>query len=261
MNQPIVNQRVELPGVQKPVPGSAYQKRQGDTFSHLKTNPEDWAICPYQVFVVDGLGMIQWDKPGGYIQVSTRFGSGDTGDGEWTTCQLCGARIKHDYYILHHEKKYMMRVGCECFDNYEGALTPDQRVQWSMAKRARVNPHEVVRVQRVVAEKGWTVEQALVAVRAWNRAEKAFEKKFPSPGKDKDAEFREVKKVYWSIRNAGGMRDLGAKRQAWGYWKKHRPFEYAAPVHKSLEEGRAELRKSYIADTVNRALKKRGYKG
>jgi len=252
-------QQLTIPGVKKKQ-GSAYQRRQGDTFSELNTSSSEWTPCSFYMSVGDP-PTICWKIPKGYKPVSTRFGIGEE------ACQLCGARIKNHYYIQHDKCNILMVVGCECYENHSLALAPEDQDRWTLAKRAYVNPQEVKRVQRVMDEKGWPMETALVAVRAWSRLENKWRKDHPIPNAAQQKAYTDIKDEYWRIRNdptheAHGMQhrepsDSERRRTAWRYWCDAKPTPYAFPGPASLKECWEQKMKEYIGRKVNEALKRR----
>lgn len=244
-------QTVLIPGVQRKV-GTAFQVRQGNVLDALGTKAKDWRVCDFSIYK----DAICWALPDGYEHVDTIYSTVDNFDLDgWTACQICGHPIKNEYYIRCDRKRYVMRVGSECFESYVYALTPEERTKWTLAKRAHVNPSEVARVLKTMSDKGWSIDKALIAVRAWKRAEKAFDKRYPMPDAELNRRHNEVKAVYWDMRKD---RDDSYQRvQAWKYWMFNRVTDYATPGV-SLLKARLEARNQEIKIKVEAALKRRG---
>ena len=238
-------------------PASRYRARQGDAMAALGTVPADWRTVAFHIAGDGEARSIAWEFPADYVHVDTIYGEADeVGPDDWTSCQLCGHPIKNDYWIQCDRLRILMRVGSECVENYSHALTPADRDRFAMAKRAHANPEEVARVQKVMAEKGWEYKKAVVAVRAWRRAETAWTKRHPAPSSELRARHQQEKDAYWKIRKAHDKKT--GRALAWRYWLEHRVTEYAHPMA-PLQLCWTQNRSKQIRESVARALKKKGY--
>lgn len=109
-----------------------YDQSVAATYAYTGTIGADWTAVSIEGMqeVDDGEGgkvtMPKFSMPRGYKPVVTPFSKhGDS-------CELCGHKIKNNYYIKHDDQKLIMRVGSECVTKFsDEGLSGDR-----MAKKA-----------------------------------------------------------------------------------------------------------------------------
>ena len=224
---------------------NTYQLRQGSVFDDADTTASDWSVCEFGF----NAGAMIWRIPEGYQHLDTKYGVAADDGTSSTTCQICGHNIVRRCYIKSDRIKAVLRVGTECIETYVDAVTPEQRDRWELAKLAMLLPATAARCAKVMESKGFSYRRALVAVRAWNRAEKAYKKNYPQPTPEDEAAHQRLRNQYWASYHVPG----GDRRKLWIWWKQVSLQHYAKPGTTLAQEWKT-AQSAAIRTAVEKAL-------
>lgn len=182
-----------------------YSKAITQNLIHMNTSPDEWSALPIEKFTITenekGLEIVmpEFKFPVNYANAPTLY----TGE----CCGWCGHKIKNVFWIVNHNRQWVLPVGSECIKSFI-ELTSEQ--EQDIKASATIKPEEIEQINNRIAT-GQTIKQAVTITRKLNTIEKNFLKKYPEPNEELENWFIETcEKWHNSFRN--NNREL----QRWG---------------------------------------------
>lgn len=173
---------------------AVYNKRIGENFDRMQTKPEEWVQADItQYKVVNDKVVPYFYLPTNYTKPDTLYPCIDPFD---VHCELCNHPIINIFYLLHHEKKYILMVGSECINNYVLAKMPKEKAQVEREKlKLKIKPEEVEVVNKYLSQ-GKDALEPVKLTKLYISCTKYWNKRYIEPDEKVEVFWKKLKKEY-----------------------------------------------------------------